>query len=283
MVGTGTQLAKPEIATLEFTTTTGDKGTLPVAFVADGLGKIKPVSLLEFLSGAEAKAEAKRLAAAHGPDRRKGTAIHHTLGSFLQHVERFKDEGTAIWINRDAADENGENVARLVAIFNYHQPTAAGPARWGDHKATYDMQTSEAWDAWGGGQERVFGAEGLAEFLEARDYELAQGTLQSGTNAPPPSFLLTMADKLEVNSATSMRKERDSADGPGEGDLHRREECHAGGCRTAERLLDLHQGVPGQRRARDDGGAAARHRPGQEGRLQDLDPQRAERLREGDG
>lgn len=213
LTATGQQLVVPEVKILAFKGSTGQDLSVPVAFVSDGPGKVKPVSLLEFVQQAAAAEEKQRLAGAHGPDRRKGTAVHHTLGSFLAHVDRFKDEGTVIWFNHEAADSDGEAVTRLVAIFNYHHPTACGAPRWGDHTATYDVRASPAWDEWNGGQSMDLGADSLAEFLEAHDYQLAQGTLPSGTTAPPPAFLLTMADKLEVHSSNQVRKERDQKTG----------------------------------------------------------------------
>jgi uncharacterized protein YfdQ (DUF2303 family) len=213
LTSTGSQLVKPQIENIPFTTTSGDTKTVPVAFVADGPGKVRAWSLLDVVQAAQSNDEVKRLAVALGPDRRKGTATHHTLGSFLAHVDRFKDGGTAIWINREAEDADGEDVTQLVAIFNYHQPTASGSPRWGDHTATYDIRTSPAWEEWNGGQPMDLSADSLAEFLEAHDYQLAQGTLPSGTTAPPPAFLLTMADKLEVHSSNQVRKERDPKTG----------------------------------------------------------------------
>lgn len=213
LLSTGEQIVRPQIQNIDFTTSNGDTKTVPVAFVADGPGMVRTVSLLDVVQAAQHNDETKRIEAALGPDRRKGTAVHHALGSLLAHVDRFKDDGTVIWFNHDAADSEGETVTRLVAIFDYHQPTAGGAPRWGDHRATYEIRASTAWDEWNGGQPMELGADSLAEFLEAHDYQLAQGTLPSGTTAPPPAFLLTMADKLEVHSSNQVRKERDQKTG----------------------------------------------------------------------
>lgn len=209
LTATGAQLVAPRIEMVPYFNDDGSRAAVPVAFVADGLGKVRTVSLLDMVQAASKEDERKRLAVAIGPSRRKGIAAHHTLGSFLQHVDRFKDAGTAIWINHEASGERGEDCTRLVAIFNYHAPGSEGPPRWGDHRAQYDITISEAWEEWGAGTPKLLNADGLAEFLEAHDYHLAAGTLPSGITAPPPSFLLTMADKLEVHSSAIVRKERD--------------------------------------------------------------------------
>jgi hypothetical protein len=203
----GAMTSNPNINWLPFKTPHGEEKTVPVAFLADGNGKARAVPLLDIIQGALATEEKNRLENAPGPDRRKGTASHHTLGSFLQHVARFKDEGTVIWIDRNATDDGGD-CTKLVAIFNYHQPNADGTPRWGDHRAEYNIHTSQAWEEWGAGLPKLMDPETLAEFLEAHDYHLASGTLNSAP-APSPSFLLTMADKLEVHSSAIVRKERD--------------------------------------------------------------------------
>jgi hypothetical protein len=51
--------------------------------------------------------------------------------------------------------------------------------------------------------------EDFADLLDARDRELTGGKLPSGTSAPEPSFLLTLANNLEVFSTATAKRERD--------------------------------------------------------------------------
>lgn len=199
---TAQQATEPHIVPLTVKDSKGVEHVVPVAFLADGHGKVKAQSLLDIQNAARLTAEQHRLHDAPGPDRRKGTANHQTLSSFIAHLLRFKDENSAVWAN--ASDG-----AQLVGVFNYHATGATGTPRWGDHRAIYPCPISEAWEAWGGGEPKVLSQEALSEFLESRDYDLATGTLPNGTTAPAPATLLSMADKLEVYSTATARRERD--------------------------------------------------------------------------
>jgi uncharacterized protein YfdQ (DUF2303 family) len=185
----------------------GVKHDTPVAFVADGHGKVRAQSLLDFERAARAAIEERRLAMAPGPDRRRGSAKHETLASLIAHAERFKDEHTAVWASAEGQD------ASLTVVFNYHATGSDGTPRWGDHRGTYECPLSSAWTAWGAGQPLSLTQDALASFLEAHDYELAQGTLPSGDKSPPPAALLTMANTLETYSSATVKRERDPKTG----------------------------------------------------------------------
>lgn len=202
LINIAQQADGPEIVPISFKHN-GQEAEVPVAFVADGPGKVKPVSLLPLISEAHARLESLRTDGMPGPDHRKGTASHQTLESFVAHVNRFRDDDSAVWAHR-----NGQQT-QLVAIFDYHAHGATGTPRWGRHRAVYPCPLSDAWKQWGGGSKLLLDQEDLAEFLEAHDYELANGTLPSGTTAPQPAFLLTMANRLETYSTATAKRERD--------------------------------------------------------------------------
>jgi uncharacterized protein YfdQ (DUF2303 family) len=198
---------KPHVVEVTGLNADGSKVPAFVAFVADGPGKAKPVSLLPYISEAMAHAERLRLEDAVGPDRRKGTAAHQTLSSFIAHLQRFKDEHSAVWAKAN------EQQAQLVGIFNYHETGDTGTPRWGDHRAVYPCPLSGAWTAWGAGEEMELNQDEMAEFLESRDYDLTSGTLRSGSTSLAPNVLLSMANKLEVYSNSTARRERDPGTG----------------------------------------------------------------------
>lgn len=205
LTGLGSQLVAPHVEHIPFHTERGERSTFPVVFLADGHGKVRAEPLINMVRAASTEEERKRLAIAIGPDRRKGTANHQTLASFIAHMLRFKDDDSAVWA--DADTDIGK--AALVGIFNYHQTGAENPARWGDHRAKYDCPISDAWESWGGGSPVALSQEEFAEFLESRDFDLASGTLTSGTTAPSPAHLITMANRLEVYSTATAKRERD--------------------------------------------------------------------------
>jgi uncharacterized protein YfdQ (DUF2303 family) len=198
---------KPHVVEVTGLNADGSKVPAFVTFVADGPGKAKPVSLLPYIAEAQEHADKLRLAEAEGPDRRRGTAKHQTLASLIAHAMRFKDEHTAVWASAE------EQNASLTVVFNYHETGSDGTPRWGDHRGTYKCPLSSAWTAWGAGQPLTLTQDGLASFLEAHDYELAQGTLPNGDKAPPPSALLTMANTLETYSSATVKRERDPKTG----------------------------------------------------------------------
>lgn len=113
------------------------------------------------------------------PRRRTGLSVLTTLESFLEHVQRFKDAGSAIFAKDDAEKPS------LLAVYDYHEPRIVeilpelevdddadpvarpGTARFGAHRASYAFPLSDEWKAWtelskSGGIAQA----ALAEFLE---------------------------------------------------------------------------------------------------------------------
>jgi uncharacterized protein YfdQ (DUF2303 family) len=73
------------------------------------------------------------------PERLKGTARLETLASFIAHVQRFKDDGSAIFARL------GDKPS-LRAVYDYND----GPQspRFGEHRAEYVFPLSREWAAW---------------------------------------------------------------------------------------------------------------------------------------
>lgn len=184
---------------------TKDGTKVPVAFLPDGNGAYGVASLgAAAVEGAKAAREL-RLLSATGPDRREGTANHQALGSFIEHVNRFRAERSALW-----ADEARR---ALVAVFDYHAPGDEGAPGWGRHRSVYPCPLSEAWCAWGGLGGLNLTQEHFAELLDRRDRELVAGTFRGGALegklAPSPAELVTLASNLETYSTAKVKKERD--------------------------------------------------------------------------
>lgn len=193
--------AVPEIESVGCRDGKGGELLIPVAMLPSGPSKIEAHSLLGVLEAGTVFARKQRLADAPGPDSRTGTAALQSLASFIAHGNRFKAENSAIWA--DAA------ARRLVSVLDYHPAGAESPARWGRHRGTYQCPLSEAWTAWGGGDVLEVDQDGLAALLDSRDRELTGGKLPSGSTAPEPAYLITMASKLEVYSNANAKRERD--------------------------------------------------------------------------
>lgn len=169
------------------------------------LGVQSAQSLFETQKQLHSFAREIRLAGAAGPDRRQGTAVHQSIQSFIEHAKRFKAENSAVWA--DAGKQ------LLVSVLDYHPAGAGSPARWGKHRGIYGCPLSEQWKAWGSGTPLVLDQDRFAAMLDAHDRELVEGTLPSGTKAPSPAALITLATNLEVFSRATAKRERDPQTG----------------------------------------------------------------------
>lgn len=96
------------------------------------------------------------------PERRQGTATHQTLQSFIDHMNRFKDAGSAIWAYAHQA------AASLVGVIDYHPggEAALHTQRWCLHRAKYAFPPSPEWGVWAGKNGASLSQAGFAEFLE---------------------------------------------------------------------------------------------------------------------
>lgn len=173
--------------------------------VRDADGLVRLMSPAQELRSMDTLARERRLATQVGPDRRQGTARHQSIGSFIDHLKRFRGEQTAVW--GDASQR------QLLGVFDYHEAGSDGRPRWGQHRAIYPCPLSPAWLAWGGEKGLVLNQDQFAELLDTRDVELVSGTFtggaQQGRPAPSPAELVTLANQLEVSCSQKAQKVRD--------------------------------------------------------------------------
>lgn len=102
------------------------------------------------------------------PERRTGTARLTDLTSFIAHANRFRDEHSAVFANRD------EDKPSLTAVLDYHEQTAAGRPRFGKHRGLYEFPVSEQWDAWAMVDGDAMSQGDFAAFLEERIMDVLQ-------------------------------------------------------------------------------------------------------------
>lgn len=96
------------------------------------------------LSSVLHEVEKWRTAFATKPLRRKGKATLEELSSFIDHAKRFKDDGSAIFVDGGAASPT------FTSIIDYHpkgEASAVEP-RFGEHRGIYKPKFSPEWDAW---------------------------------------------------------------------------------------------------------------------------------------
>lgn len=150
------------------------------------------------------------------PERRKGTATHTTLESFIAGTDRFKDESSAVFL-----DDVNRSAPKLLAVFDYHESTATrlpegaslayapGHARFGEHRAVYEFPLSDEWKAWDAIDGTKMSQADFALFLEDRIADVlapasAGSKLQEyatsvGITLASPARLLELSKGLAVS------------------------------------------------------------------------------------
>lgn len=197
---------QPMVVTISADDGKGSGVAVPVlAYVGPEDGVISIFNLDSEIQHASRLANEQRLSKAAGPDRREGTAILQALASLISHANRFKSDNSAVW-----ADAKNRT---LVAVLDYHKAGAESAASWGRHRGVYPCPLSEAWEKWGGGKALKLDQDDFAALLDSRDRELVGGKLPSGAGAPDPSFLISLASKLEVFANATAKRERDQNTG----------------------------------------------------------------------
>lgn len=105
------------------------------------------------------------------PKRRQGTATFTKVESLIDHVNRFKNEDSALF----AADSR--SAPSICAVLDYHdavndangEPTPIDPTpRFGDHRSLFRFPLSDEWSAWNGSNAKAMSMVGFASFMEDR-------------------------------------------------------------------------------------------------------------------
>jgi|GEM_PF-4033487 len=97
------------------------------------------------------------------PERRKGTANFDDLDSFIEHVKRFADEGSALF-----ASQLPEPTLTSVLDYHWEGPESEADPRFGEHRGVYSFPVSNEWDAWIESNNKPFDQRAFAAFLEDR-------------------------------------------------------------------------------------------------------------------
>ena len=157
-----------------------------------------------------------------------GTANLSRLDSFIDHVNRFKVDGSAIFARE--ANIAGENGAALTAVYDYH-PDRAQP-QLARHRAIYQYPLSTEMLAWREANGKPMGMADFARFLEDRindvevinDVEtLSEATRKfikaaggGKTKIATPTELFTLARSLQINENSVIAEARNLSSGEGQ-------------------------------------------------------------------
>lgn len=157
------------------------------------------------------------------PERRKGTATVTQLNSFIDHVNRFKDENSVIFANNNMTNPS------LTAIIDYHESTFEGSPRFGEHRTHYDFPLSKEWKAWLEFDGKQLSQADFAAFIEDRIGDIlhtSDGDVESdeklkelsellGGRFAGPSTLVAFSKNLEVNDNSRVKSSTNLSSGEG--------------------------------------------------------------------
>ena len=132
------------------------------------------------------------------PERRQGTASALTLGSFIDLVNRHKDDGSAIF--GDLLDKSPS----LTAVIDYHAIDHA--PRYGQHRIRYVFPLSEEWKAWIGSNQKPMSQVDWAAFIENHmrdltaptDQESSEGKMFFEQQPAVPTRIIALSRGLEI-------------------------------------------------------------------------------------
>lgn len=119
----------------------------PVAISRDGVTSVPAMLFADYLTE---------------PRRRKGIALVTTIESLIDHVNRFKDEASALFAIDDRNDPS------ITAVLDYHPGGDASNKRFGEHRSLFKFPLSDEWKAWAKFNGKPMKMAEFAAFLEDR-------------------------------------------------------------------------------------------------------------------
>jgi uncharacterized protein YfdQ (DUF2303 family) len=151
------------------------------------------------------------------PRRRKGTASVDDVESFVEHVNRFKDDQSALFVNQEAKPPT------MTAVLNYHRAGGEGDPRFGDHRTLYKFPISDEWKAWTERNAKTMSQAEFAEFIEDRILDITSTKPKDGLAAEftetlaaeyaSASKLLELSRGLSITVGSSVRNAQNLATG----------------------------------------------------------------------
>jgi len=160
------------------------------------------------------------------PRHRHGTATMLSLDSLIDHVNRFKDGGSAVF-----ADDNRDKPS-ITAVIDYHPSGEAAdtPPRFGKHRSLFAFPLSDEWRAWTSSDDEKMDMPTFAAFLENRlpdvlyveseddmseDLNRLVNTLGGRDTIATPNKLIELARGLQVNENAVVQETVNLASGEG--------------------------------------------------------------------
>lgn len=156
------------------------------------------------------------------PERRKGIASFSVVASLIEHVNRFKDEDSALFASEGNLEASKNPT--ITAVLDYHRKGAAGDPRFGEHRAAYAFPFSDEWKAWNNVDGEELDQQSFAALLEDRALDLtAPPTDESdpalqiakalGARYAGPQKLMELAGGLSINEGRKVKQFHDASSG----------------------------------------------------------------------
>ena len=163
--------------------------SVPLVLIGSDQQLVVPRELLDVLDSRAA-----------APRRRKGTATHLTLKSFIAHTLRMANGHSTVWANPSGFE--------LQAVFDYHPSNTKVDAAWGQHRAQYTCPRSPEWQLWSKAEGRDFSQDEFAQLIEDQAEQIV-----GGEGYPTSAELLEMALDLRVHSKGQFQRKVDPTTG----------------------------------------------------------------------
>lgn len=150
--------------------------TLALVTVPDG-GRVEIVDL-----------EARQAPYRARPARKRGTFAVHNAESFCAYLNKHGVESSEVW-----ADTIGN---RIVGVIDAHASTEAG---WADHRVTYAVQQTPAWQAWATHDGKLLDQATFAELIEDRSVDIVR---------PSAADMLELAQTFQATVGVSFESSK---------------------------------------------------------------------------
>lgn len=155
------------------------------------------------------------------PKSRQGTAEFTAIESLIAHVNRFKDQDSALF-----AIDDRDNPS-ITAVLDYHRAGADADPRFGRHRSQFKFPLSDEWREWNKHDDKAFSMGEFAAFLEDRIIDVLD--LIPGEDSLPedmqrfvntvggtiasPSKLIELSVGLKVNEQSAVKEAINLASG----------------------------------------------------------------------
>ncbi|MCH4893987.1 DUF2303 family protein [Sphingomonas sp. SFZ2018-12] len=161
------------------------------------------------------------------PRERKGQARLLSIDSLIAHVNRFKDDGSAIFA------DNSREAPSITAVIDYHPEGRSDHVspRFGRHRSVFDFPLSDEWKAWKEKDGEPMSMVDFAAFLENRiidvlyiipgedslpeDVQRLIDTLGGGDMVASPNKLMELSRGLQINENAVVQEAVNLASGEG--------------------------------------------------------------------